>query len=118
MQRLSAAGLVTTTNGLIVATEAGVDALGPEFELLPTGDALLEHWLARLPQGERIILDVVVAEWPDWLSRQAISGATLYKRSSRDTYIQRLRARNLVTTSPEGIRASDELFDRVGCRRG
>ncbi len=46
------------------------------------------------------------------MSREALTEATGYKRSSRDTYLQRLGARELVVTERDGtIRAAEQLFD-------
>jgi uncharacterized protein len=94
----------------IKATQAGVDALGGDFEPLPTGDALREHWLKRLPEGERLVLQVLVSAYPKTVEREAISEATGYKRSTRDAYLQRLGARRLVTIDRDGVRAAEELF--------
>lgn len=111
LQRLRAAGLVEHQGDRIVETMAGMHALGPDFERLPTGDALREHWLERLPQGERAILAVVVKAYPRAVSRDALSEATGYQRSSRDTYLQRLGSRRLVESVGRGeVKASDELF--------
>jgi uncharacterized protein len=111
LQRLRARGLIEDGER-IRATAEGVAALGPAFEPLPTGAALLEHWLGRLPVGERVVLEVVVAGYPDAVDRQRISEATSYQRSSRDTYLQRLRSRQLVVEAGRGqVRASDTLFD-------
>lgn len=41
-------------------TPAGLTALG-DFEPLPTGRALLDHWLARLPKGQAETLRVLAA---------------------------------------------------------
>jgi len=112
LQKLGARGLVHTDGGVIRVTDEGLDALGPDFEPLPTGDELREHWLARLPQGERIILEKVIEAYPDAITREELSDATDYKRSSRDTYLQKLGARRLVVSEGRGsVRASDELFD-------
>ena len=85
--------------------------LGDDFEELPTGHALLEYWRQKLPEGERRVLDSAVERHPDGVARSEIDEACGYKRSSRDTFIQRLRARQLVETSGGEIRASDMLFD-------
>lgn len=90
----------------------GIDTLGADFEPLPTGDELRRHWLERLPQGERIVLEHVVAAYPESIERDEISDATGYKRSSRDTYLQKLIARKLVQAEGRGrVVASDSLFD-------
>jgi uncharacterized protein len=110
LQRLRAAGLVVEGER-ITATDAGVAELGPDFEPLPTGAALLEHWRNRLPQGERAVLEVLVTAYPDAVDRDAITEATSYQRSSRDTYLQRLRSRQLITEPARGsVRAAEELF--------
>ncbi len=110
LQRLRARGLICD-GGRITARPAGIDVLGPDFEPLPTGSALLDHWRQRLPQGERAVLEVVVAAWPSPVHRERISEATEYQRSSRDTYLQRLRSRRLVEyVGPGEVRASETLF--------
>ncbi len=96
----------------ITATAEGVAALGPDFQPLPTGPELLEHWRRKLPAGELACLEVLVAAYPEAVDRERISEATKYQRSSRDTYLQRLRSRRLITEPGRGlVRASDALFD-------
>lgn len=111
LQRLRAAGLVDRAGDLHVATDAGVEALGPNFEPLPTGDDLRSHWLERLGVGERAILEEVCAVYPTTAARAQLGEAAGYQRSSRDTFIQRLAARRLVEVVGRGeVRASAELF--------
>lgn len=111
IQRLRAAELVAVNGPLIVVTDAGMTELGDDFTPLPTGDALRAHWLNTLPAGEAAVLDVLIAAYPDAVARDEISAQTGYKRSSRDTYLQRLRARQLITTTGDP-RAADVLFER------
>jgi hypothetical protein len=89
---------------------AGTAALGPSFEPLPTGAALRRYWLDRLPAGETAILTHVLEAYPKAIERETLSERTGYKRSSRDTYLQRLSSRKLVITDRDGVRASDNLF--------
>lgn len=118
VQRMITAGLVELHGSQVVATREGLGALGPDFERLPTGDALLDHWLRRLPEGERTILSTLaprrdgslVTRQGGVVSRDALSDATGYKRSTRDAYIQRLATRKLVTLHRDGVAASDLLF--------
>lgn len=95
----------------IVATETGIAALGADYDPLPTGAALRELWLSRLPEGERRVLYLLIDAYPEDLPRTAIDEPTGYKRSTRDAYISRLLARELVEVSDGGVRASDRLFD-------
>ncbi len=110
LQKLGQAGYTRPMNGSIVATDAGIAALGT-FEPLPTGAALLDHWRRELPEGERRILDVVVSAYPHSVERTVIDESTGYARSSRDTYLQKLSARRLVDADRGSVRASSELFD-------
>jgi chromosome segregation and condensation protein ScpB len=98
--------------GKLFATSNGMKALGPNFRPLPTGFELRRHWMSpgMLPAGEAKILNVVVNAYPQPVDRGELSARTGYKKSSRDTYIQKLLARQLVTSSEHGIRASSNLF--------
>ena len=112
LQRLRAAGVVEQNGETFEATEKGFELLGPAFEPLPTGGKLQEYWLERLPEGERRILDFVCRAFPTTVTRDELSLATGYKRSSRDTYIQRLSGRKLLVAAAQGeVRASGALFD-------
>lgn len=112
IQRLRERGALELRGDRVVATVDGVAALGDHFEPLPTGAALREYWLARLPEGERKVLEVAIGAWPEAVARETIDEATGYRRSSRDAYIQRLRARELVEVVGRGeVKASDVLFD-------
>lgn len=110
VSRLSSAGLIDPhANGRIVVTGTGKLELGPDYEPLPTGMALLEHWLKQLPEGERRILEFVAASQPHPIDRAKIDEYTGYKRSSRDAYISRLNARELVIVERDGIRLAESL---------
>ena len=95
----------------IVATEHGIDVLGTDYEPLPTGAELREYWRGRLSGGEKAIFEAVTAAWPSRIDKETISEATGYAKSSRDTYLQRLGARELIITDRAGVRAARELFD-------
>lgn len=111
LQRLGIAGHVEIRGEKVYATDSGVAALGSDYEPLPTGAKLLEHHLRRLPEGERKVLEVVAAAYPQAVEREVLTETTGYKRSTRDAYVQRLGVRRLVQTSSDGVRASRELFD-------
>lgn len=112
IQRLQTAGRIEVNGATITATDDGVAALGDSFEPLPTGEALREYWLNRLPEGERRVLEVVLAGKGEPVDRDAISEESDYKRSTRDAYIQRLTSRRLVeSVGKAGVRASATLFE-------
>lgn len=110
IQRLGERGLVSREGRTVLATEEGVAALGPDFEPLPTGEALVEHWRERLPAGERALFEVLIAAYPEAVEREVLSASTGYRRSSRDAYVQRLRARQLVEVERGRVRAAPVLF--------
>lgn len=112
IQRLGVKGYCEVLHGgKVFATDAGREAL-PDAEPLPTGAALRDYWLSRLPEGERRILEVLIEAYPAELDREVVGDTTGYdKRSTRDAYIQRLGLKQLVVASRGEVKASDELFD-------
>jgi hypothetical protein len=110
LQRLRTRGFVDDRGKLITATSDGVAALGTDYQPLPVGAELRQYWLERLPRGEREIFSLAVEHYPRAVQKSELDTLTNYKRSSRDTYIQRLRARLLVVDQDGAIKASDLLF--------
>jgi hypothetical protein len=111
IQRVSQRGYVAVDGALIVATHEGIAALGSDYTPLPTGEALREYWLQRLPEGERSILQHVLFVYPTPSDRERISDVTGYKRSTRDAYLQRLGSKRLVEFVGRGeVKASQQLF--------
>jgi hypothetical protein len=111
--RLKNRGLVEQNGERIVATDAGIAALGPAFDPLPTGDALRDHVLSRLPEGERKVLEILISNYPQSVQRDEIDNATGFKRATRDAYLLRLRARELVDQVGREVKASDDLFSEA-----
>jgi len=109
LQRLSSMDLIEL-GPPITATTAGMKALGAKFEPLPTGRALREYWLQKLPEGESKILATLLAAYPKAVSRDAVGDNLPYARSSRNAYIQRLMSRQLLVKDGKQIRASPTLF--------
>lgn len=92
-------------------TQEGLDALAGDFEPLPTGTALQEYWLDNLPVGEKLIFEHVLNAYPQWLEKSALDELTPFKRSTRDAYISRMVAKQIIDERTGAIKASDELFD-------
>jgi uncharacterized protein len=113
VSRLASAGLLESRGDLLVVTDAGIDALGPDFEQMPQGEQLQEYWLARLPEGERKILQVLINNYPETVSREVLDESTGYKKSSRNAYISRLTAKRLVKAAGSELRASANLFSEA-----
>jgi hypothetical protein len=112
IQRLRERGFVDSAGEMIIATTEGIAALGDSYEPLPTGDALREYWLGRLPEGERRILELLAEKFPEAVSRDEISEVTGFSRSTRDTYLQRMGSKRVVNAVGRGeVKASEQLFD-------
>jgi len=110
LSRLVVYGYVTIQGGRINATSAGLAALGA-FERLPSGEALRDHWLRRLPPGEGKILEIAIAMHPTPLTRQEIEARTVFKKSTRNVYLGRLVSRKLLTPGAAGeFVVSQSLF--------
>jgi regulator of replication initiation timing len=109
--RLTQKGFVQSVgSGSVEATESGKSAI-PNVEPLPTGEDLQEFWFKELPSGESAILKVLIEHHPNAVERDKLDEATGFKRSSRDAYLARLAAKELVVNAGPGlVKASENLF--------
>jgi hypothetical protein len=110
LHRLTSAGHIEESGDLFVATEQGLGELGSNFEPLPTGDSLREHWRQNLPDGERKVFEVVIGAYPETIDRESIGEQTEYLKSTRNAYIHRLKVRKLVSVVGGNVRAAEDLF--------
>jgi hypothetical protein len=114
IQRLAGAGNVELRGDRVVATDAGIAALGSNYEALPSGRDLLDHYLATLPEGQSRILGMVAEAHPEPVARDSLTETLGYSRSTRDAYIQRLGARQLIDSARAGVvRLSDSLAQEL-----
>lgn len=111
IQRLRERGYADIVGERIQATDDGRAALGDAYEPLPTGAALREHVLRTLPEGERKVLEALISVYPSEAERNWIDSRTSYKRSTRDAYLGRLSARELIEFTSGMPKASATLFD-------
>lgn len=114
IQRLIQKGYIGFA-GVCMITDAGIAALGNDYKPLPTGRALFEYHLFKLPEGEGKILKILYEASESeasrgGMTRDAISEWTGFKRSTRDAYIQRLATRQLVVVEGQTIRISEHLL--------
>lgn len=109
LQKLAGRGFVGTNGTKMLATPEGKQAL-PNARPLPRGVELQKFWLAKLDQGERNVLQVLIESQGASITREEVSERTGYLKSTRNLYLQRLASRELVLSSKEGVKASPELF--------
>jgi hypothetical protein len=111
IQRLKEKNYLKQDGARLFSTDEGVALLGNDFEPLPTGEKLREYWLNKLPRGEASILEILLDAYPHAVRRDDITEKTTYQRSSRDAYLQRMAAKEIVTIVDRGeVKASDNLF--------
>jgi len=110
MGRLRSLGYVQAGSDPIVATGAGIAAVGSVERLPEPGHELVRWWLAsgRLSGGESRILEVLAGWWPNALAREELAARTGYAATAGhfNNMVGHLRGLGLV----DGWRASDDLM--------
>lgn len=112
---LRSKGLITPARvDPIQITEEGIEAAG-EIEPLPTGQALLDHWLGQLKKAERAILQVVWEANGSPLDAETIAANTdpVYSPTSGGfkNAMGKLRTLELIEGYGSDIVASETLYD-------
>lgn len=111
LQRLQQHGFINAAGNRIMATEAGIEILGSNYTPLPRGADLRAWLLGNLPVGEKTILEKLISVYPETLTRQTVTDITGYMQSTRNTYLQRMSAREIIEIDGQQVRASKELFE-------
>ncbi len=96
LSALRARALIEGRDSLTI-TDDGLRELG-EFEPLPTGRALIDHWSGRLGKAERLILDVLIYAWPTPMPKDAIADEAGYAVSGGgfNNALSKLRSLELI----------------------
>jgi hypothetical protein len=94
----------------ISITELGHTALG-DYEPLPTGRALIDHWMGNLARAERTILEALITAWPGPLTNEEIADTTGYSTTSSSfaNALGRLRSLELARGGRDANFAADTL---------
>lgn len=111
--RAKKAGWIEGTSQQYTITDEGLAALGP-YDPLPTGQALLDHWLREFGSGGQArILEALAHVYPKTMTREELGEAVdmSFTSGTWDTYIGRLKKLDLIEAVGRGeFRASEELF--------
>jgi DNA-binding IclR family transcriptional regulator len=110
LKELKAAGLCARQGDDWAITPKGLEALGSDFEPLPTGVELRKYWLERLPKGERVMFANLVEAYPEPLTKAALQELSGYKGTTTYQMLKELRARQLITLDKHDAKAVDTLF--------
>lgn len=94
-------------------TDDGRAAIEGQYEPLPTGPALLDHWRnhSLIGKGERAVLDLLVEAYPSCMTHADLCDATGYSpsASTMSAIMSRLRKLELA----DGWRASDDFMESI-----
>ncbi len=109
LSALRSRGRIAGTKESLHITDDGLAVLGT-WAPLPTGHALVEHWLGTLAKAERAILQALVAAYPATLTKEALGRATGYEPSGGgfNNALRHLRTLDLIAGRGD-LRASDTL---------
>jgi len=94
----------------ISITDLGRTILG-DYEPLPTGRALIDHWMGNLGRAERTILEALITAWPGPLTNEEIADTTGYSTTSSSfaNALGRLRSLELARGGRDANYAADTL---------
>lgn len=108
---LRSAQLITGTSNAICITEMGMQAIGSDYEQLPTGVDLHNYWLNKLPKCERTILQVLLNVYPRSMDKISLGENSEYSPNSGgfNNALGKLRTLELIEGKGE-IKASENLF--------
>lgn len=108
--RLRSTGRIVGGRDRIEMTAQGVADLG-DFDPLPTGRALIDHWTRALGKAERSIRTVLVDAWPASLTNEEIAERTEYSAGGGgfNNALGKLRTLELIHGTRSANMAADEL---------
>lgn len=110
---LRTAGLIEGSDPIAI-TDTGADAIAGQYEPLPTGPALLEHW-CRLGKAHGLILRELAACYPASVTKEDLAAATGYEASGGgfNNPLGKLRTLELIEGRGE-LRLTDAFGEEVG----
>ena len=103
-------GLIEGDQGHLRITEQGLQMLG-DYESLPQGDELLQHWMRQLGKAERAALEALVEVYPREMTKEKLAERAGYEAGGGgfNNALSRLRTLELISGRGE-LRASEDLF--------
>ena len=111
---LRSAGLINRGEPIQITPE-GLAAIGNSWEPLPTGEALVDHWMTQLGKAERTILRCLLDVFPASVTRDELAAAADYSPTSSgySNALGRLRSLNLINKGAD-IMADPDFAREVG----
>lgn len=112
LSALRSSGLVERGDPIVI-TQAGLDALG-DYDPLPTGQALIDHWMGQLKGPEKKILQPLIDAHPRTMTKDELADAAGYDPSGGgfNNPLSRLRSLELVIRGPD-IGLTDDFAEAI-----
>lgn len=111
ISRLKSRGFVEQTDNKIKITQGGINELGEEYNPNPpTGMQMRDLMLRTLSGGELKIFELLLHN-EEGYTRLEITEKAGYQQSARDTYISRLKTRELIKSEGGRIMAIPLFFE-------
>lgn len=117
LSRLRTLGYIIEEAGEVGISDAGREVVGSVSPTPMSTDEILSMYRARLVDGARRMLDVLVAAHPHWVSREELSEKASVSLSggSFRTYLSKLTTNGLAEVDGPNVRAGGALYlDRAG----
>jgi hypothetical protein len=113
LSRLRTAGHLAEEGGYFSVSDGGMAAAGELPPAPQTTEELVAMWQRAVGGGAARMLDVLVAAYPDWLTREQLAEALDMAASGGtfSTYLSRLRSNGLAEVQGAQVRAGSVLFE-------
>ena len=112
ISKLRTGGFVEGSADSLNITDAGVSALGSEYERLPQGRALINYWIAEVGKAPGAMLGILVNCYPTALTRDEVARIAGYSVESShvDNSLSMLRTMELIDGDRKNLQAHANLF--------
>lgn len=113
LSRLRSAGYLVEDGGYFSVSDAGMDTAGEMPPTPQTTEELVAMWQRAVGGGSARMLEVLVAAYPEWLTRERLADALNMAASGGtfSTYLSRLRSNGLAEVQGAQVRAGAVLFE-------
>lgn len=107
---LVANGCAVRDGEKLVPTKHGIDLLGADYEPLPTGQELIDHWRRKLGGKQLDIFNIVIEHYPESVSSEQLMDAVGMKSTSCYEYTRQMVARKIFEKTSTGYKAAEQFF--------
>jgi hypothetical protein len=112
LSKLRLAGFISENGNGIHITDEGIASVGQVPELPSSTDELLAMWRPKFKAGVGKMLDVLVEDYPGYITREELGDRAGYAASGGtfSDYLSQLRRARLIQESGNTVSAAESLF--------